>query len=101
MNSDPLLTFVFSNPFLFSALFGALGGAIQTLDLYKNFDSGLLSKKILVGAVVGIFSFIITYDIEAISPALRIALSLIAGFSGSAAIRKFNEYLELFNYLKR
>lgn len=88
VNEEQLVRFVFANQLLFCALFGALGGLVNCIDVNQSFDIKSISSKMLVSGSAGILLFFVTYDFEKMTPSLRIAGAIVSGFYGSAIFRK-------------
>jgi len=88
LKEEDLVRFVFANQLLFCTLFGALGGLVNSLDINQDLTIRALIHKIIVSSSAGILLFFITYDIEKLSPALRVGSALITGFYGSDIFRK-------------
>jgi hypothetical protein len=78
---------IFSNQLLFCCLFGALGGLVHSLDQKNRTNIGIVISKVVISASVGVFIFFITYDVKLISPAQRLAATLVCGFYGSLIFR--------------
>ena len=84
---EVLVQLVFSNQMLFCGVFGALGGVVHSLDLSSDISLGGMISKVIISASAGILLFFSTYDISLMTPALRIAASIVSGFYGSALFR--------------
>lgn len=91
-----LVRVIFDNQMAFCGVFGALGGVVHVLDLKTRLTLFTLISKIIISSLAGLLLFFSTYDLTVFTPSLRIAVSIVVGFYGSALFR----YLAKF-YMKQ
>lgn len=95
VDDEFIVSFILNNTFLFSVLFGTLGGLVHAIDTTMALKIGEVIKKIIISISASILVFFISYDIKTISPAYRIVCSFIAGFLGVIIFRSLsNAYLK-------
>lgn len=86
-SEEVIVKIIFNNQMAFCCIFGALGGVAHVLDVNTKLSPLAILSKILVSAIAGLLLFFATYEIERVTPSMRITASIITGFYGSFLFR--------------